>query len=395
MEYDVQLQTVVNDGVEKYSASVELSGRTRAVVSPDPDFVELPRINKLEPAIRTVTVRAGERIRLEVNVYGRQDELANKELDAGTGLYDDVTPTFSWQSETGSGSFESPNDGRRVTFVAPNQPGTYLITAEAGPSGICVGHHQSPLEPCRATITVKVTRDPGSADPPPDPVNPAGLLPTSVSDADGNAYAVFTPEEGGTFTDASGVVTVTAEPGAGPDQTLVGVRAESVPMQDGAPTASFARYTLGHQLVMVSVVDATGDVLSGYRFEDPLQVCAPLPVQFRDRLDAVTMVRIEESNAGITVLSSKVYSGTAAGLQICGAVSVLPATLAVARLGVAPTATPEPGTSIGEIETGGLVLGQMPLWLVATVVIGMLSLAMLVISAKFGKSNNRRIYNKG
>lgn len=353
--YDVELQTVVDVGGGElvYSPTLELTGRTRGVRPLG--FVELPRINKLAPSISSVTVRAGSQIRLEVNVYDRQDGVANSEADGGTGLFNDVTAAYTWQSEGGFGTFATPSNARQVTYQAPDQPGTYRVTAEVGPPGICLGHHATPQESesCRVTITIRVIRASIPGVPAAEPVNPAGLIPTSVTDANGNAYTVFTPVEGGTFSEDVNGATVTAGPGAVPDQTLVAVRAETLPISDSGDEGVSGRYTIASERVRVTAADVQGEVLLAYRFDEAVRVCTPLPAQFLDRLDVVTMVRISESDGNVSVLSSTLYQGGSSGLRICGALSDLPATVAAARVGVTPTATPAPGADIGEIETGG------------------------------------------
>ena len=381
--YDIELQTVVDVGGGElvYSPSLELTGRTRGVRPLG--FVELPRVNKLEPSISSVTVRAGQRIRLEVNVYDRQDGVANSEVDGGTGLFNDITAVYTWQSEGGFGTFESPNNVRQVTYRAPDQPGTYRITAGVGPPGICLGHHATPQESesCRVAITVRVIRASVPGSPAADPMNPAGLIPTTVTDASGNAYTVFTPVEGGTLSDVASGATVMADPGAVPDQTLVAVRAESLPVPDSGDDGVSALYTIGSERVRVTAADVRGEVLPAYRFDEAIQVCTPLPAQFLDRLDAVTMVRISESGGNVSVLSSTLYQGGSSGLRICGAVSVLPATVAAARVGVTPTATPMPGADIGDIETGG---GTLPRILLLSVALAMfLAVSAAVVAARY------------
>ena len=377
--YDVELQTIVDTGGGNlvYSPTLELTGSTRG--ARPSGFILLPRINKIEPAIRSVTVRAGELIRLEVNVYDRQAGVANSEADNGIGLFDDVTATYTWQSDGGFGTFESPANARQVTYRAPDQPGTFSIAADAGPPGICVGHHAIPQESetCRATISVRVIRAPGTAAPAADPVNPTGLIPTSVTDANGNAYAVFTPADGGTFSDDASGATVTAEPGAVPDQTLVAIRAETLSATDAGYGRLSGRFTLAPDPVRVTAADAQGEVLSTYRFDEAVQVCTPIPAQFLARLDAVSLVRLPESAGNLTVLGSTVYQGGSTGLRICGAVSQLPATVAVARMGVTPTGTPSTDPDIGEIEAGGGAIPlQWPLWLALIALLAALTTAV-------------------
>ena len=61
-----------------------------------------------------------------------------------------------------------------------------------------------------------------AVEPTPAPSNPAGAIPTILTDPDGNQYEVFTPEGGGTFTgdDSS----LSAGPGVVPNGEIVGLR---------------------------------------------------------------------------------------------------------------------------------------------------------------------------
>ena len=53
-------------------------------------------------------------------------------------------------------------------------------------------------------------------------MNPAGTIPSILTDPDGNQYEVFTPEGGGTFTGETS--SLKAGPGAVPNGEVVGLR---------------------------------------------------------------------------------------------------------------------------------------------------------------------------
>ena len=335
----------------------------------------LPTVNKIQPTIREVSVLAGQQVRLAVDIYGRQDDLNND-------LANDAAVVFRWsENPSGGGTFGSPSSDRRVSYTAPSLPGTYTVTAEAQPDGVCAGHHNSRTTitaadraPCIATFTIRVSRAPGTAEPPAEPVNPAGLIPTSLTDNDGVAYAVFTPVDGGTFTGEG--ITVTAIKGAVPDGQLLGVSAiaSSIPVPVPIPGA---RMTLAGSYYEVNGVQRNGEApVSGYALDDPISACLPLPVMFRADISDVVVVNRNASDGTLGILSSKVRQ-TESGLVVCGSVGTLPATVAAARLGIVE-ATPEPpqepgidDLSVGAVTPGAgaaawvMVLGAMMLAAVA------------------------------
>ena len=353
--YTFELQSVYNENT--FGRSVYRDAST---------LIALPSLSKAEPQVRTVTISAGQQVRLSVDVYGIQGHLANTEADNSTGFMAGVEATYRWNDSGAGGRFVEPDDERQALYVAPREPGTYRIVGEVGPVGICGGHHEVPpdFEACRAIITLVATRPTGNVVPDSDPVNPVGLIPSSVTDGDGNAYAVFTPVEGGRFIDDASGATITASPGDVPDGTMVGIRAETVAATDSASGFAGARFTFADSRIRVVAADARGEVLTGYRFDDAVQLCTPLPAQFRERLDAVQMIQLAAStDDDLTVLTSKVYK-VDDGLRICGAVSQLPATVAVARIGV------DPVEHDGELiiwdtpDAGGAA--PTPMWLAAT-----------------------------
>ena len=314
----------------------------------------LAEVNKITPAIREISVIAGQQIRLEVDVYDVQDYVANELADN-----DQAKVIFQWTvSPAGGGQFESPVSQRRVTYTTPDLPGTYTILAEAQPRGICASHHPTRFEltdneraPCIATFTVRVTRAPGTADPTPDPINPAGLIPTSLTDSAGTSYAVFTPVDGGTFTGDG--ITVSAPEGAIPDQQLLGISAtaSNIPVPPPIPGA---RMTVAGGYYTINGVQRSGDApVSGYTLDDPLLACMPLPDIFRSDISNVVVVNRNQTDGSLAILTSSIRQSPT-GLVACGAVGQLPATVAVANVGVIATPPDQPTTTDEELpETGG------------------------------------------
>ena len=306
--------------------------------------VNLPVIKRIEPKVTEIAMRAGDTVRLEVDVYGTADRLDNtipKPDDADNKL------VFRWNDSPSGGSFATPDDRRRVLYTAPSLPGTYTVTVQAQPDGICVDHHKTNFDisdehrrDCIATFTVRVSRAPVDPVEVAEPVNPAGPIATSLTDASGVAYTVFRPVEGGMF--AGEGITVSAAKGAVPDRELIGVSAAASSVQ--APEAvPGARMTIARGLYDINGIQANGDApVQGFRFDDPISVCIPMPTEFRANISDVVLVE-RKSDGSYGILSTKLRQ-SGGELSVCGSVSALPATVGVAKLGVvvAPPATPIP-----------------------------------------------------
>ena len=333
-------------------------GPVESVTITQTTVLSLPKANAIRPVIREISVRAGQEVRLEVEVISLQDTLKNDLADDADSLM-----IFRWtESPSGGGTFATPSTDRRVIYTAPDLPGTYTILAEAQPDGICRDHHKTKLgisdedrAPCIATITVRVSRAPGAVEPEADPVNPAGIIPTSLTDSAGVAYAVFTPVDGGTFSGEG--ITVTAPEGAIPDQQLLGVSAarSSIPVPEPFPGA---RLTIAAPYYEINGVQRTGDApVSGYALDDPIRACMPIPAMFRADISSVAVVNRAASDGSITILTSSIRQ-TESGLAACGNIGQLPATVAVANVGIIE-ATPEPPAPGPEDlpETGGTTPG--------------------------------------
>ena len=331
--------------------------------------VNLPKVSAIKPGITEVTIRAGEQIRLEVNVVGMQDKVDNTIPDR-----DGVRIYFNWNDGASGGTFADPNDARRVIYTASNLPGTYRVTAEAGPDGICRTHHRSTFgitdadrAPCIAIFTVRVSPAPSRTTTQTDPVNPAGTIPTSLADAQGTAYDVFTPVEGGTF-DGEGI-SVSAAKGAVPDRQLIGVNAATSTYAAPQPVPG-ATMTISGRLYDIRGVNASGQQLSGFELDAPLSACLPLPDAFRANLTNIVLVE-RKADASYAILTSSLRQ-TGGELAVCGQVSTLPATVGVAKLGVIPELPPTPTPEIETPDTGAAA-PSYPLILL-TLLLGVLSI---------------------
>ena len=330
----------------------------------------LPKANAIRPAIREISVRAGQQVRLEVDVISLQDTVLNDLADDADSLM-----VFRWtESPSGGGTFATPSSDRRVVYTAPDLPGTYTILAEAQPDGICRDHHNTKLgisaedrARCIATITVRVSRAPGAIEPEADPINPAGLIPTSLTDSAGIAYAVFTPVDGGTFSGEG--ITISAPAGAIPDQQLLGIAAarSDIPVPTPFPGA---RLTIAAPYYDINGVQRTGDSpVSGYALDDPIRACMPIPPMFRADISDVAVISRSASDGSITILTSSIRQ-TESGLAACGNIGQLPATVAVANIGVIQ-ATPEPPAPEEDLpDTGATTPGT---WMLATIMLAALA----------------------
>ena len=376
--YQVQLRAVSNEERGRSSAITTITSGT---------LVNLPEINRIEPTITELTVQTGQDIRLEVDVFGLADRLDNSIPNA-----DGSNLVFSWtESPATGGRFQDPNDGRRVTYTAPDLPGQYQIVAEASPNGICRPHHESAFgisdeqrAKCVATFNLRVTRAPSYVTSTAAPVNPAGLIPSSLTDDAGVAYSVFTPVEGGTFTGDG--ITVTAAPGAVPDQELIAVSAavSPLPVPESGPTS---RLTVGGRFYAVNGVQRSGDApVTGYTLDDPLLVCLPMPAEFRGNISDIVLVdRRADGTLGMLGSRVRVAEGV---VSACGNVSRLPVTLAVARLGAPVPILPEPTPAPEAPDTGATAPSATGA--VATLMLGILTLVVLTAATVFATVRRRQ-----
>ena len=348
--------------------------------------VKLPKVNSIKPAITEVNIRTGDQIRLEVDILGLSDNLDNALPDK-----DGINLIFTWSDNPAGGSFATPNDTRRVTYTASNLPGTYTVTAEAGPDGICRNHHDSAFgisdadrAPCTATFTVRVSRAPNIAVPDAEPVNPAGPIPASLADASGTAYTVFTPVAGGTFSGEG--ITVSAAKGAVPDRQLIGVRATVSDAQAPAPVPG-ARMTIDGNLYDIRAVDTSGQLVAGFNLDGPLSACLPLPEAFRANLTNIVIVE-RKTDGSYAILTSKLRQ-TDGGLNVCGQVSTLPATVGVAKLGVVEAPPPTPTPEAATPDTGATAPSANASILAAVLGLSMLAVTMATV-ALTGANRRRR-----
>ncbi len=289
--------------------------------------------SRIEPMIGGVTtVSAGDEIRLAVKIYGAQ----NAQDQTLATHYE-----FLWKED------DTTLDGEKSSetmYTAPSSPGSYNVTASLS-ARYCSGD----ADACSADFAITVRRSSQAQVPSPTPANPAGEIPSVLTDGEGNQYEVFTPEEGGTFD--GGTFSITAPPSAVPNGEYIGVRMYET--GNAANTGeTHQRYTLSGNLYEIAIVDSEGESISEYRLNIAAKVCVPLPAEFgRNISDAAILA--SNPDGTLTVLASTIRI-SASGTDICGNISKLPATLSAGRQGAPaaiPAPTPEP-TPLSP-ETGG------------------------------------------
>ena len=283
------------------------------------------RVLRIEPTVRGITVSAGDQVRLEILVYGRQDLLDN-EL---AGLVD-----FDWDDDSAGGKFAGA--GRDVSYTAPERPGTYTVSVEIDRLQ-CFGDEDQ----CRAEFAITVRRPAAPTESAEAPINPSGAIPEILTDASGTAYEVVTPVEGGQYNGEGYRLQV-------PSGAVMNGEYLGVSIQEGEAASNAGqthhRYTLAGYWYAISAVDTSAEAVSSYLLNKPAEVCVPLPDELRSNISVLALVAINADDS-LTILSTTVRISTA-GTTVCGGLSSVPATVAAGRTG-APAPLP---TEVLEME---------------------------------------------
>ena len=322
----------------------------------------IARIGRIEPSIRSVKLSAGDVVVLSVEVWGRQGLPDNGLADKAPA---DGRPEIAWSS-SGAGTFAEGRvrsewrDGvandRQVMFVASDEPGTVTVTASLVDSADCLAQQEDETSEehearCSAQIEVTVVRRATAPIIETAPVNPPGAIPETLSDADGVAYAVLTPVDGGSF--AGEGYSLEADAGAVSNGEYIGV--SMAPTGDASNVGmTWHRYTLGGQRYAIRVVDADGDAVSDYGLNEAVTACVPLPPELRGNISDIVLAATDDAG-GTTVLSTSVKI-TPDGVSVCGKLSTLPATVAVGKAGSPPEVV-DPSDDVAEEplpDTGGV-----------------------------------------
>ena len=331
--------------------------------------IQLAIVSRIAPTVRTLSVTAGDRIRLEFSVWDIQD---GRDDD----LIQERNVPISWSDDDGSGTFtefggsttngNGAADDRVVIYTAPSLPGRYVVTAAFVQTWRCSGAATD----CAATFTVNVQRAAVAATAVP-PCPTTGQVPETIADAEGAQYAAVTPAEGGRFDDEAAGIYLTVPSGALPGCDIIGIRMYSL-----GPSSAYmsgVRTVLAGNTYRVAAVNrSTGQPLEGFQMTQPARACVPLPDMFRQNLTGVNMVRHVGDVA--SPLTSAIVSDDVNGLSVCGNVSLLPSEVTVAGPSSAAVPTPAPTPSVdSELPEAG---GSAPsyAWVLLALLIGILTL---------------------
>ena len=359
-----------------------------------PPATEPIRILRIEPSISEVSLKGGSYVRLNVEVYGRQDL-----RDDALGDRSDVT--FDWALEEigmepggtvgrlvgPEGSNNDRNrtstlDGRRVLYIAPDSPGRYRIVVSLDPGTECLDQQYFETEEeaqarCTAVFEVNALRSSQIETVTLNPRNPEGEIPVVLADSEGFQYEVFTPVGGGAYVHES--ASVIAGAGAVPDYEMIGLRIS----ESGAASnegVTYGRYRLGGDWYDITAVDASGRrVEESYELNGVLDVCVPLPAELSSNISELAMVSMNVEDS-LTIHSSRVRISMS-GMKVCGHLSTVPTRVAVGTAGAPvplPTAFPEvpaEDAGAGFPDAGGLA----PPSVSVTVWMGVMGLSVVVL----------------
>lgn len=362
------------------------TGTVTPVPTPEPASTG-GRVLRIEPAIRSISLSPGDRVRLQVNVYGRQDILDNSlalEED------EDKRPIFYWSDDGAGGEFGEPETGsgmhiNEILYVAPDQPGTIDISVNIPHDKGCVGvlageDAEDAMQRCSAEFEVIVRRPSSAPTVAAPPMNPSGEIPVLLTDESGVAYAVFTPVEGGRF-DGEGFY-VMAEAGAVPSGEFIGVV-----MRRGESSSNVGQahhsYTLAGDIYHLDVVDSAGEAVDQYRLNRSIKVCIPLPGELRTSISDLALVASRAD--GLEIIGGRVAIKSDGDLQICGWTSLLPTEISAGKRG-APASMPPvpiPDDDIVAPDTGAQAPSMNAL--IILIVIGLISTATGIAVAKRGR----------
>ena len=330
----------------------------------------LGKISRIEPGVGRLTVKPGDSVTLSVEIYGVQSKQDQS-------LGDDLV--FTW--DQGGRQLASDVGASSIEYTVPSSPTTYTVTASLDAGDCRPGEGVDADEACTAVFTIRVVRPPVSTREDETPVNPPGVIPPIISDAEGNPYSVFTPVEGGTFASGDGF-SIQAGPGAVPNGEYIGIR-----MSDDGPASNAGmiddRYTLAGNFYGVYAADGSGAAISSYVLDEPARVCVPLPVELRQNISALGLVAAN-SNGSLTVLAGNVSLGSA-GMIVCGNLGYVPASVAVGSQG-APGPLPTPVPIVEELPDTG---GESPAAGMALMAL-LLGMAVVVIGGVFVVLGRRR-----
>ncbi len=338
-----------------------------------------PRISKIEPDVAIVTARGGEKVLLTVDVYGLEGDKDNALAADASFVWSttkassapaSVTSESRFSETDASADADTDADERAVLYTAPSAPGSNMIY-------VSLDRKECTNGGCGTVIMVIVRRPPSQ--PPEDlpPVNPSVPIPSLITDASGRIYSTFTPVEGGEFIGEG--FSIRAGAGAVHSGEFIGISISEGADADNTGSTSH-RYTLGGSKYDISVINSSGEAVGSYSLSAAAEVCVPMPDMFRPKISDVSLLSVNDSGT-LTILQSRIKI-IGVGIDLCGAVRFLPATVAVGVAGSPPDfPTPVPTTAPDTPNTGGwspspgaavlaLLLGMAVAMIGATVLLG-------------------------
>lgn len=276
-------------------------------------------IQEIKPIVPVLNVGKGFEALLSITVIG---------LDGNEDQSLASTVDISWSASAGNLAVQY--DTTRAIYLAPRILGTHTVTASAGSA--CVGDATD----CNATFTIRVL----TIHPNPH-YNPPGEIPTTLEDAEGNQYAVFTPEGGGIF--KGDEFWVSANGGEVPNGEYIGVR-----MYENGPASnvdtSHHAYTFSGNQYKISVVDAKGIPIASYTLDRTVEACIPVPDELLPNLPNIVVVA--KNTNGTSTATSLRWQFTGSSYYSCGFTITLPATIAVGVPGAPPEMLPATGGKV-------------------------------------------------
>ena len=304
------------------------------------------QIWRIEAANQVIDARPGQRIQLRVNVFDKDDNSLNAEVDKT--IQDDAL--FRW---IGEGEFfemrgiqevrkSGRPDDRVVDYVVSRNPGIYFVVAGLTTPDLCAPKHTTGCTGRATTsFTIRATRSTVATPTSTEPKDPPSPIPSQITDSNGNLYSVAIPTKGG---DArSDDASIAVPPAAIHNNTFVGIR---ISKQNPAINADEGprRFTVGGDWYQVDIVNSKGQPTFDYRLGAPATVCLPMPVRFRPYLSDIMLV---EGIGYSRILTSNQRFDRDYGWRTCGTTSSLPGTFAVAVRGdrselLPPSPTPTP-----------------------------------------------------
>ena len=111
--------------------------------------------------------------------------------------------------------------------------------------------------------------------------------------------------------------------------------------------------TIAGNLYDIRGIQANSQPVSAYKLDEPLSACLPLPTEFRANISDIVLVE-RKTDGSYGILTSKLRQ-TPSGLNVCGGVSTLPATVGVAKLGAVEAPPPTPMPDIETPDTAQLL----------------------------------------